>query len=84
MEQFKAGLIENGLIERQNITIDYRSAEGDIERIRQQAVAHRLGGSRTRSLLSAEDRRHLTSKLGKRRLTNFNIDSFPAEVCEME
>src|SRR5262249_33311436 len=42
IEQFKAGLIENGLIERQNITIDYRSAERDIERIRQQAGAHRL------------------------------------------
>jgi hypothetical protein len=32
----------------------------------------------------AEHRRHLTSKLGKRRLTNFNMDSLPAEVCEME
>ena len=29
MEQFKAGLIENGLIEGQNITIDHRFAEGD-------------------------------------------------------
>ena len=52
------------------------------DRARQQACPHRLGGSRTRSLLSAEHRRHLTSKLGKRRLTNFNIDSFPAEIQE--
>jgi hypothetical protein len=31
------------------------------DRPRQQARPHRLGGSRARSLLSAEDRRHLTS-----------------------
>src|SRR5262245_28900609 len=36
------------------------------DRARQQACPHRLGGSRTRPLLSAQDRRDLTSKLGNR------------------
>jgi ABC-type uncharacterized transport system substrate-binding protein len=38
IEQFKAGLLENGLIEGQNITIDYLWGEGSIERIQQLAA----------------------------------------------
>jgi putative ABC transport system substrate-binding protein len=37
IEQFKAGLVENGLIEGQNITVDYLWAEGSTERMRQLA-----------------------------------------------
>jgi putative tryptophan/tyrosine transport system substrate-binding protein len=35
IEQFKAGLVENGLIEGQNITVDYLWAEGSIARMEQ-------------------------------------------------
>ena len=38
IEQFKAGLLENGLIESQNITVDYLWGEGSIERIQQLAA----------------------------------------------
>jgi putative tryptophan/tyrosine transport system substrate-binding protein len=38
IEQFKAGLVENGLIEGQNITVDYLWAEGSIERMQQLAA----------------------------------------------
>jgi putative tryptophan/tyrosine transport system substrate-binding protein len=38
IEQFKAGLLENGLIEGQNITVDYLWGEGSIERIQQLAA----------------------------------------------
>jgi putative tryptophan/tyrosine transport system substrate-binding protein len=43
MESFKAGLVENGLIEGQNITLDVVWAEGSIERTRQlpAELAHR-------------------------------------------
>jgi putative tryptophan/tyrosine transport system substrate-binding protein len=38
IEQFKAGLVENGLIEGQNITVDYLWGEGSIERIQHLAA----------------------------------------------
>lgn len=38
IEQFKAGLVENGLVEGQNITVDYLWAEGSTERMQQLAV----------------------------------------------
>ena len=38
IEQLKAGLAENGLIEDQNITVDYRWAEGSTERMQQLAA----------------------------------------------
>jgi ABC-type uncharacterized transport system substrate-binding protein len=38
IEQFKAGLAENGLIEGQNITVDYLWAEGSTERMQQLAA----------------------------------------------
>ena len=38
IEQFKAGLVENGLIEGQNITVDYLWAEGSIARMEQLAA----------------------------------------------
>ena len=38
IDQFKAGLLENGLIEGQNITVDYLWGEGSIERIQQLAA----------------------------------------------
>jgi putative ABC transport system substrate-binding protein len=43
IEQFQAGLIENGLIEGQNITVEYFWAEGSSERTRQLAgeLGHR-------------------------------------------
>lgn len=40
IEEFKAGLAENGLIEGQNITVDYLWAEGSTERMQQ--LAHEL------------------------------------------
>jgi putative ABC transport system substrate-binding protein len=39
IEQFKAGLAENGLIDGQNVNVDYLWAEGSPERLRQHAVA---------------------------------------------
>jgi putative ABC transport system substrate-binding protein len=33
IEQFRAGLVENGLIEGQNVTVDYLWAEGSTERM---------------------------------------------------
>src|SRR2546423_3285293 len=38
-EQFKAGLTENGLVEGQNITVDYLWGEGNSERLRQLCAA---------------------------------------------
>jgi len=38
IEQFKAGLVENGLIEGQNITVDYMWAEGSTARLEQLAA----------------------------------------------
>jgi putative ABC transport system substrate-binding protein len=38
LEQFKAGLAENGLIEGQNISVDYLWAEGNPERMRELAT----------------------------------------------
>jgi putative tryptophan/tyrosine transport system substrate-binding protein len=38
IEQFKVGLVENGLIEGRNITVDYLWAEGSPERLRQLAA----------------------------------------------
>jgi ABC-type uncharacterized transport system substrate-binding protein len=38
IEQFKAGLIENGLIEGRNITVEYLWAEGSPDRLRQLAA----------------------------------------------
>jgi hypothetical protein len=38
IEQFKAGLAENGLIEGQNIVVDYLWGEGSTERIQQLAT----------------------------------------------
>src|SRR5438270_3485031 len=38
IEQFKAGLVENGLIDGQNISVDYLWAEGSPERLRQLAA----------------------------------------------
>jgi putative tryptophan/tyrosine transport system substrate-binding protein len=38
IEQFKAGLVENGLIEGQNITVDYLWAEGNTDRMQQLAA----------------------------------------------
>lgn len=38
IEQFKAGLTENGLIEGQNIVVDYLWGEGNAERIQQLAA----------------------------------------------
>jgi len=38
IEQFKAGLAENGLIEGQNITVDYLWAEGSTEQMQQLAA----------------------------------------------
>jgi putative tryptophan/tyrosine transport system substrate-binding protein len=38
IEQFKAGLTENGLIEGQNIVVDYLWGEGNAERIQQIAA----------------------------------------------
>jgi putative tryptophan/tyrosine transport system substrate-binding protein len=38
IEQFKVGLVENGLIEGRNITVDYLWAEGSPERLRQLAT----------------------------------------------
>lgn len=38
IEQFKAGLVENGLIEGQNITVDYMWAEGSTARMEQIAA----------------------------------------------
>jgi putative tryptophan/tyrosine transport system substrate-binding protein len=38
IEQFKAGLVENGLIEGQNIAVDYLWAEGSIARMEQLAA----------------------------------------------
>src|SRR6516225_8115668 len=38
IEQFKAGLIENGFIEGQNIDVDYLWAEGSTERMQQLAA----------------------------------------------
>ncbi len=38
IEQFKAGLAENGLVEGQNITVDYLWAEGSTERMQQIAA----------------------------------------------
>jgi putative ABC transport system substrate-binding protein len=35
LEQFKLGLVENGLIEGRNITVDYLWAEGSLDRLRQ-------------------------------------------------
>ena len=37
IEQFKVGLVENGLVEGQNITVDYLWAEGDTARLQQLA-----------------------------------------------
>jgi putative ABC transport system substrate-binding protein len=37
LEQFKAGLAENGLIEGQNISVDYLWADGSPERMRELA-----------------------------------------------
>lgn len=37
IEQFKAGLVENGLIDGQNITVDYLWAAGDADRLRELA-----------------------------------------------
>jgi putative tryptophan/tyrosine transport system substrate-binding protein len=39
MEQFKQGLVENGLVEGRNITIDYVWAEGNQERLGELATA---------------------------------------------
>jgi putative ABC transport system substrate-binding protein len=38
IEQFKAGLVENGLIEGQNIIVDYLWAEGNTDRMQQLAA----------------------------------------------
>jgi putative ABC transport system substrate-binding protein len=38
IEQFKAGLVENGLVEGQNITVDYLWAEGRTERMQHLAA----------------------------------------------
>src|ERR1700680_1118982 len=38
IEQFKVGLVENGLIEGRNITVEYLWAEGSPERLRQLAA----------------------------------------------
>ena len=38
IEQFKAGLTENGLIDGQNIKVDYLWGEGSSDRLRQHAV----------------------------------------------
>jgi putative tryptophan/tyrosine transport system substrate-binding protein len=38
IEQFKVGLAENGLVEGQNITVDYLWGEGSTERLRQLAT----------------------------------------------
>src|SRR6266480_4990202 len=38
IQQFKAGLAENGLIEGQNITVDYLWAEGNTDRMQQLAA----------------------------------------------
>jgi putative tryptophan/tyrosine transport system substrate-binding protein len=38
IEQFKAGLTENGLIDGQNITVDYLWGEGSSNRLRQHAA----------------------------------------------
>ena len=38
IEQFKVGLAENGLIENQNITVDYLWGEGSSERLQQLAT----------------------------------------------
>ena len=38
IEQFKVGLVENGLIEGRNIRVDYLWAEGSPERLRQLAT----------------------------------------------
>jgi hypothetical protein len=48
MEQFKAGLIENGLIEGQNSTIDYSFCRGPPPKLtpdqRREAIARRDAG----------------------------------------
>lgn len=38
IEQFKAGLAENGLVDGQNIKVDYLWGEGSLERLRQLAA----------------------------------------------
>ena len=38
IEQFKVGLAENGLVENQNITVDYLWGEGSAERLQQLAT----------------------------------------------
>src|SRR6476659_7653367 len=38
IEQFKVGLVENGLVEGQNITVDYFWGEGSTERLQQLAA----------------------------------------------
>ena len=38
IEQFKVGLAENGLIDGQNITVDYLWGEGNLDRLRQHAA----------------------------------------------
>src|SRR3954464_14289371 len=38
IEQFKAGLMENGLIDGQNIKVDYLWGEGSPDRLRQHAA----------------------------------------------
>jgi putative tryptophan/tyrosine transport system substrate-binding protein len=38
IEQFKVGLVENGLVEGQNITVDYFRGDGSTERLLQLAT----------------------------------------------
>jgi len=51
MEQFKAGLIENGLIEGQNSTIDYSFCRGPPPKLtpdqRREAITRRDAGKET-------------------------------------
>jgi len=46
IEQFKVGLVENGLVEGQNITVDYFWGQGSTERLQQ--LAAELGRARSR------------------------------------